>query len=105
MIQYSGKKKKNGKRRIFHSLNEYVLRTINMITIDLEAEGQNAIWESIVNSSLDTQFSKSKHAFIIYINNMHNMFLPHRLRSTMIQMHIKYCQELKEMELEMDCEC
>lgn len=41
-----------------------------MIAIDLEAEGQYTVMESIVNSSLDTQFSKGKHTFIIYIYNM-----------------------------------
>lgn len=69
MIQYGGKKRKSGKRSIFHSFTEYVLRTINMMAIDLEAEGQYAIMERIANSSLDTQFSKGKHAFIMCFYN------------------------------------
>lgn len=40
-----------------------------MMAIDLEAEGQYAIMERIANSSLDTQFSKGKHAFIMCFYN------------------------------------
>lgn len=65
MTQYSGKERKNGKRSIFHSLPEYVLRTINMKAIELEAKGQYAIMYRIADFSLNTQFSKDKLAFIM----------------------------------------
>lgn len=64
VIQYSGKNRKNGKRSVFHSLIEYVLRTINVLDIDLGAEGQRAIMDSTANSSWDTQLRRGKYALM-----------------------------------------